>query len=165
LSEKPLTRETLQKIADHAAAEFRRRSPVEVPAADRAIGSSGNVRAIGRMAEAVRGPAFAKTVSQVTPGTLEDIVEAAIGRTPPQIAEFFGLNNVARARIVMPAVAVLLAGMRHFDIRRLELTEAGLREGAAAFWSRHGHLNLPVLEDHEPQAQSAPDAGRAKPRR
>ena len=30
------------------------------------------------------------------------------------------------------------------DANCLAVSEAGLREGAAFFWSRHGHLNLPV---------------------
>jgi exopolyphosphatase/guanosine-5'-triphosphate,3'-diphosphate pyrophosphatase len=146
LSGKTFTREVFQRVYDHAAAEFLARSPASNLAADRAIGSSGNVRAIGRMAATVRASEFSKTVAPITTGTLEDIVEAALNKTPAQIAETFGLNT-ERASIVMPAVAVLLAGMRHFDMRRLETTEAGLREGAVDFWSRHGHFNLPLKEE------------------
>ena len=54
--------------------------------------------------------------------------------------------NIERSRIIMPAVVVLLAGLRYFGVRRLNFTDAGLREGAAYFWSKHGHLNLPLQE-------------------
>ncbi len=145
LNGKPFTREAFQRIYDHAWEEFRSRSPAEAPAADRAIASSGNVRAIVRMAGDVRSAAFSKQVQEMTPGALEDVVEMAVGRTPQQLVSLFSLN-VERARIVMPAVLVLLAGLRYFNIRRLEFTDAGLREGAAFFWARHGHLNLPLKE-------------------
>jgi exopolyphosphatase/guanosine-5'-triphosphate,3'-diphosphate pyrophosphatase len=142
------TREGLQRITDHALESFRAGSPSAAPVANRAIGSSGNVRAIAHMLTKVRGPAFARLVKDVTPGALEDIAEMAIGRTPAALAISFGLPPT-RAAIIMPAVMVLLASLRHFGIHRLEIAEAGLREGAAAYWSGHGHLNLPVMEDHE----------------
>jgi exopolyphosphatase/pppGpp-phosphohydrolase len=44
----------------------------------------------------------------------------------------------------MPAAVVLLCAMRRLGIPRLEVGEEGLREGAIQWWSRHGHLNLPV---------------------
>jgi len=157
LEGKTLTRALFAKIHDHALSEFRAGAATDLPPADRAIGSSGNVRALTRMLDAVRTPAFARAVPFLTPGTLEDVAEAAFDRTPAQISAFFGVN-LERARIVMPAAAVLLAGMRHFDIRRLETTEAGLREGAMAFWSRHGHFDLPLAED-------APHEGPGKNRR
>ena len=146
LNGKVFSREIFDRIRDHAAEEFLTRSPSSTQAANRAIGSSGNVRAIRRMAETVRAPEFLKSIAPITPGTLEDIVEAALNKTPAQIAENFGINP-ERAAIVMPAVAVLLAGMRHFDMQRLETTEAGLREGAVDFWSRNGHFNLPLKEE------------------
>jgi hypothetical protein len=65
----------------------------------------------------------------------------------------------------MPAVMVLLASLRYFDIGRLAIAEAGLREGAAAFWSRHGHLTLPLLEDKDAEAEAAPGEARPKARR
>jgi exopolyphosphatase/guanosine-5'-triphosphate,3'-diphosphate pyrophosphatase len=156
LDGKALTREAFAQIHEHAMGEFRKRTAA-APPADRAIGSSGNVRALTRMLDAVRAPGFARAVPFLTPGTLEDVAEAAFDRTPAQISAFFGIN-LERARIVMPAAAVLLAGMRHFDIRRLETTEAGLREGAMAFWSKHGHFDLPLAED-------APHEGPGKNRR
>jgi exopolyphosphatase/pppGpp-phosphohydrolase len=55
-----------------------------------------------------------------------------------------GLHSAQRSQIILPAAMILLAGMRHFGIPRLTVTEAGLREGVAYFWSRHGHLTLPV---------------------
>jgi exopolyphosphatase/pppGpp-phosphohydrolase len=45
--------------------------------------------------------------------------------------------------------------MRRIGIPRLEVSEAGLREGAIWWWSRHGHLNLPV--------ESPAEAGGAAP--
>lgn len=148
------TEEGLRRVYDHALSEFRAHSPAEAPAADRAIGSSGNVRAIGQMLKKVRAPAFGRRVPGVTPGTLDDIAEWATGLTPAGIAEAFDLPG-ERAQIVMPAVMVLLASLRHFGIRRLDIAEAGLREGAAAFWSRHGHLTLPVREDHDTETPPA----------
>ena len=137
LNGKPFTREAFQKIYDHAWEEFKSRSPAEAPIADRAIASSGNVRAIVRMVETVRNASFSKQIPEMTPGALEDVAEMALGRTPQQLVSLFDLN-IERARIVMPAVLVLLAGLRYFGIRRLEFTDAELREGAAFFWTRHG---------------------------
>lgn len=145
---KPFTRENLRRVTEHALEAFRAGSPAEAPSADRAIGSSGNVRAIAFLAAKVRGQAFSRLMPDITPGTLEDIAEFSIGRTASSLATTFGLTP-NRAAIIMSAVMVLLASMRHFGIARLEIAEAGLREGAAAFWSKSGHLNLPVLEDHE----------------
>ncbi len=145
LNGKPFTRETFQRVYDHAWEEFRARSPAEAPPTDRAIASSGNVRAIVKMMEAVRTDAFSKHVPEITAGALEDILEMALGRTPQQLVTVFDLN-AERARIILPAVCVLLAGLRYFGIRRLEFTDAGLREGAVYFWGRYGHLNLPLKE-------------------
>jgi exopolyphosphatase/pppGpp-phosphohydrolase len=143
-----LTREAMQRVQDHALDQFRKRSPSEVPTADRAVAGSGNVRAIDKMAQSLRGNSFSKLLPEITIGTLEDLAEVAAGRTPQSLASLFDLN-IERARIVMPAVMVLLASMRHFGIRRLETTESGLREGVAGFWSRHGHLNIPVSDSEE----------------
>jgi exopolyphosphatase/guanosine-5'-triphosphate,3'-diphosphate pyrophosphatase len=140
------SRDDFDRIYEHALEEFRRRTPEKAPPASRAIGSSGNVRAISKMAQSLRGQPFAKLLPEVTAGTLEDVCELALGRSPQNLASLFDLN-LRRARIIMPAVLVLLASLRHFGIPRLELSEAGLREGVAHFWSRHGHLNLPVTEE------------------
>ena len=148
LNGKPFTRETFQRIYDHAWEEFRKHSPAEPPAADRAIASSGNSRAIVKMAETIRSPVFSKHIPEMTPGVLEDLVEMAVGKTPQHLVSLFDLNQ-ERAHIIMPAVLVLLAGARYFGIRRMEFTDAGLREGVAAFWSRHGHLNLPLLDEEK----------------
>ncbi len=145
LNGKSFTREAFQRIYDHAWEEFRTRSPAEAPTADRAIASSGNIRAIVKMVKEVRSDAFSKQIPELTAGALEDVVEISLGRTPQQLVSLFDLN-VERARIIMPAVSVLLAGLRYFGIGRLEFTDAGLREGAVFFWSRHGHLNLPLKE-------------------
>lgn len=146
LNGKPFTHETFQRIYDHAWEEFRKRSPAEAPAADHAIASSGNSRAIFKMTEAIRSPVFSRQIPEMTPGVLEDIAEMAVGKTPQHLVSLFDLN-LERARIIMPAVLVLLAGARYFGIRKMEFTDAGLREGVAAFWSRHGHLNLPLLDE------------------
>jgi exopolyphosphatase / guanosine-5'-triphosphate,3'-diphosphate pyrophosphatase len=146
LNGKPYTREAFQRIYDHAWEEFRSRSPAEAPAADRAIASSGNVRAIVKMVGEVRSDSFSRQVPAITPGALEDLIEVTVGRTPQELASLFDLN-LDRARIVMPAVLVLLASLRYFGIHRLDFADVGLREGAAFFWSRHGHLNLPLKEE------------------
>ena len=148
LNGKPFTREIFQRINDHAWEEFHKRSPAETPVADHAIASSGNIRAIVKMVEEVRSASFAKQIPEMTTGALEDLVELAVGKTPQQLTSMFDLN-LERARIVMPAVLVLLASLRYFNIRRLEFTEAGLREGVAFFWSRHGHLNFPLSEEEK----------------
>ncbi len=146
LNGKPFTREIYERIYNHAWEEFHKRSPTEAPGADRAISSSGNIRAIVKMVEEVRSESFAKQIPEITPGALEDLLEIAVGRAPQNLTSLFDLN-IERARIVIPAVLVLQASMRYFGIRRLEFTEAGLREGVAFFWSRHGHLNLPLEEE------------------
>jgi exopolyphosphatase/guanosine-5'-triphosphate,3'-diphosphate pyrophosphatase len=161
---KAYTRAGLRQVHDLALAAFRSHSPPEAPAADRAIGSSGNVRAVGHMLQKVRGQVFLRQMPDVTPGTLEDISELAVGRTPAEISALFDLQT-DRAQIIMPAVMVLLASLRYFDIGRLAIAEAGLREGAAAFWSRHGHLTLPLLEDKDAEAEAAPGEARPKARR
>jgi exopolyphosphatase/guanosine-5'-triphosphate,3'-diphosphate pyrophosphatase len=145
LNGKPFTQEIFQRIHEHASEEFRKRSPSDMPEADQAIASSGNIRAIVRMTEEVRSTAFSKNIPEITPGVLEDLIELAIGRTPQHLTSMFDLN-IERSRIIMPAVVVLLAGLRYFGVRRLNFTDAGLREGAAYFWSKHGHLNLPLQE-------------------
>ena len=126
LTPKPFTREVFQRIHEHAWEEFHKRSPAEAPVADRAIASSGNIRAIVRMVEKIRGDFFSRHVPEMTPGTLEDLTEIALGRTPQQLASLFDLN-IERAKIIMPAVLVLLASLRYFGIRRVEFTDAGLR--------------------------------------
>lgn len=148
LNTKPFTREIFQRIYDHAWEEFHRRSPVETPTADRAVASSGNIRAIQKMVEEIRSSSFTKQIPEITTGALEDLLEMAVGRTAQNLTSLFDLN-IERARIVTPAISVLLAGMRYFNIHRLEFTEAGLREGVADYWSRHGHLNLPGSLEEE----------------
>jgi len=138
--------ETFEKIRQHAYDELRRHSTENVATADRAIGSSGNVRAVAKMIEEMRGNSVAKLLPTITPGSLEDLVEIALSRSPQQLAALFHLDP-GRARIVMPAVIVLAATMSHFSIRRLEVTDVGLREGVAHYWCRHGHLNLPVNQE------------------
>jgi exopolyphosphatase/guanosine-5'-triphosphate,3'-diphosphate pyrophosphatase len=159
-SDKALTEATLAKVYDFALAEFRAFSSAEAPAAHRAIGSSGNIRAIAHMVGKVRAPAFRRRMPGITPGALEDISELCIGRTASEIASLFDLP-LARARIIPAGVMVLLASLRHFGIRQLEIAEAGLREGAAVFWGRHGHLTLPVLEEHGPETENHPRKPRA----
>ena len=152
LKSTPFSRDEFERIYDHALEELKRRSPEKAPPADRAIGSSGNLRAISKMAQSLRGQAFSKLVPEVTAGTLEDLVELAAGRSPQNLAALFDLP-LRRARIIMPAVLVLLASLRYFGINRLELSEAGLREGVAFFWGRHGHLNLPMGEEEPGEAE------------
>ncbi len=140
---KTITRDVVQQVHDHAMAELRANSPANAPVADRAIGSSGNLRAINAMMRKMRGTLMAREIPALTPGSLEDLIELTIGRTPGELASLFGIDP-ERSRIITPALVVLLTCLRHFDIRRLEITDSGLREGTARFWSMHGHLNLPV---------------------
>jgi exopolyphosphatase/guanosine-5'-triphosphate,3'-diphosphate pyrophosphatase len=144
LKGKTFSREAFDQIQELALSEFRTRFDIEAPpSAQRAFGSSGNVRAIARMVECVRGGAFVKLVPEITVGSLEDIAEIAQGKSSQNIQGLFDIS-AERARIIMPAVAVLASSMRCFGIHRLSISEAGLREGAAFYWSRNGHLNLPV---------------------
>jgi exopolyphosphatase/guanosine-5'-triphosphate,3'-diphosphate pyrophosphatase len=144
LKGKTFTREAFEQIQELALSEFRTRFKVEPPpASQRAFGSSGNIRAIARMVNQVRGGPFQKLVPEITVGSLEDIAEISQGKAAQNIQSLFDIT-LERARIIMPAVVVLSASMRHFGIHRLTVSEAGLREGAAFFWSRNGHLNLPV---------------------
>lgn len=143
LNGKPYTADAFARIHDHALGELGRYPIGDPPPADKAIGSSGNVRAVARMIEEMRGDSVAKLLPAISPGALEDLIEIALGRTPDKLASLFHLET-ERARIIMPAVVVLLATLRHFSIRRLEVTEFGLREGVIHYWSRHGHLNLPI---------------------
>lgn len=141
---KPLTRDAASQILDLALEEFRGRVEAQpAPEAQRAIGSSGNLRAIAKMVAGVRGLPFLKLIPEITAGSLEDVIEASLGKSPQALQALFDIH-AERARIIMPAVVVLAASMRFFGIPRLEVGEAGLREGAIHWWSRNGHLNLPV---------------------
>jgi len=144
LKGKPLSGEVFAQIQELASVQFKAGFPdAPPPASGRAFGSSGNIRAIGRMVESLRGTPFVKLLPEITVGSLEDIAEIAHGKSAQNLQSLFNIT-LERARIIMPAVAVLSTGMRFFGIRRLAVSEAGLREGAAYFWSKHGHMNLPV---------------------
>jgi exopolyphosphatase / guanosine-5'-triphosphate,3'-diphosphate pyrophosphatase len=144
LKGKTFSRDAFEQINDLAVNEFKTRFEVKAPPpSQRAFGSSGNIRAIGRMVAHVRGGPFLKLVPDITVGSLEDIAEISQGKAAQNLQSLFDIS-LERARIIMPAVVVLAASMRFFGIHRLTTSEAGLREGAAFFWSRHGHLNLPV---------------------
>ncbi|MDB5105678.1 MAG: Ppx/GppA family phosphatase [Fibrobacteres bacterium] len=144
LKGKAFSREALEQIQELAESEFKTRFKGDAPPlCQRAFGSSGNIRAIARMVEGVRGGPFVKLIPEITVGSLEDIAEISLGKSAQNIQSLFDIT-LERARIIMPAVVVLSASMRAFGIHRLAISEAGLREGAAYFWSRHGHLNLPV---------------------
>jgi exopolyphosphatase/guanosine-5'-triphosphate,3'-diphosphate pyrophosphatase len=152
---KALSREAADQIRDLALSEFRSGTEANpAPESGRAIGSSGNIRALAKMVACVRGLPFAKLIPEITPGSLEDVIEAGLGRSPQGLQSLFDIH-AERSRIIMPAVVVLMAGMRFFGIPRLEVSEAGLREGAIHWWSRNGHLNLPVGA-----ASGEPGAGR-----
>ncbi len=144
LKGKNFSREALDQIQDLALTEFKTRFEIKsAPPALRAIGSSGNIRAIGKMVQCVRGLPFIKLLPEITTGSLEDVAEICLGKSHQNIQSLFDIT-FDRAKIIMPAVVVLTTAMRFFGIPRLAVSEAGLREGAAFFWSRHGHLNLPV---------------------
>ena len=145
LKGKGFTREAYEQIYDHAKTEFKTRyEEVKAPPpSQRAFGSSGNLRAIQKMVHNVRGGPFLKLLPEITVGSLDDVAELAMGKSAQGIQGLFDIS-LERARIIMPAVVVLAASMRWFGIPRLAVSEAGLREGAAFWWSRHGHLNLPV---------------------
>jgi exopolyphosphatase/guanosine-5'-triphosphate,3'-diphosphate pyrophosphatase len=150
LKGKSFSREAYELIYDHCKQEFKTRYAVMAPPpSQRAFGSSGNLRAIQRMVQNVRGGPFLKLMPEITVGSLEDVAELAIGKSAQGIQGLFDIP-LERARIIMPAVVVLAASMRWFGIPRLSVSEAGLREGAAYWWSRHGHLNLPVEAAREP---------------
>ncbi len=141
---KTFTREAYEAIYDHAMNEFKTRYEIKAPPpSQRAFGSSGNLRAIQRMVQNVRGGPFLKLLPEITVGSLEDVAELSIGKSSQAIQGLFDIS-LERARIILPAVVVLTASMRWFGIPRLGVSEAGLREGAAFWWSRHGHLNLPA---------------------
>ena len=144
LKGKSFSREAFEQIHELAMSEFKTRFEVKAPPpSQRAFGSSGNIRAIARMVECVRGGPFVKLLPEITVGSLEDISEISQGKSAQNIQSLFDIT-LDRARIIMPAVVVLAASMRYFGIHRLAISEAGLREGAAFVWSRNGHLNLPV---------------------
>lgn len=144
LKTKTFTREAVAQIQDLVASELGGRTEARpVPEGQRAIGSSGNIRAVAKMVACVRGLPFVKLIPEITPGSLEDVIEVSIGKAPQNIEALFGIH-AERSRIIMPAVVVLVSAMRFFGIHRLEVSEAGLREGAIYWWSRNGHFNLPV---------------------
>lgn len=146
LKGKTFTREAFEAIEGLCLSVLKTQGEVKSapPEADRAFGSSGNIRAIAKSLAGVRNPGFSKVIPEITLGSLEDLVELSVGREPKHLSDLFSGLPAERARIIMPAVLVLLSSMRFFGINRLAVSEAGLREGAAYFWSRNGHLNLPV---------------------
>ena len=144
LKGKTFTREAFDQIQELAMNDFKTRFEIKsTPPAQRAIGSSGNIRAIAKMVQCVRGIPFMKVLPEITVGSLDDVAEISLGKSDQFIQNLFDISS-DRAKIIMPAVVVLAAAMRHFGIPRLAVSEAGLREGVAYFWSRHGHLNLPL---------------------
>jgi exopolyphosphatase/guanosine-5'-triphosphate,3'-diphosphate pyrophosphatase len=160
---KALTREAADQIRDLALAELEAKTAGQgTPEGRRGIGSSGNIRAIAKMSACVRGLPFQKLVPEITSGSLEDVIEASLGRPPQALQQFFDIH-AERARIIMPAVVVLLCAMRRFGIPRLEVSEAGLREGAVFWWSRNGHLNLPVPAAEADAASGAAGASGGRP--
>ncbi len=160
LKGKAFAREAYDQIEALALEEFKTRFEIKPPPpSQRAFGSSGNIRAIARMVQGVRSLPFTKLMPEITPGSLEDLAEMSIGKTPQYLQSQFDIG-LDRAKIIMPAVVVLSASMRFFGIRRLAVTEAGLREGVAYFWSRNGHLNLPI-ESTSPAPRTAEAAKRS----
>lgn len=154
LKGRPFSREVFGEMRALALREFEHRYPHKhPPQAVRAFGSSGNVRAIGKMLQSLRSLPCLKFLPDITRGSLEDMMEIAVDRTPAHLQHIFDLS-LDRARIIMPAVVVLHASMQHFDIPRIMVSEAGLREGVVHYWSRHGHLNLPA--SLSAQAPAAP---------
>jgi exopolyphosphatase / guanosine-5'-triphosphate,3'-diphosphate pyrophosphatase len=144
LKGKTFSREAFDLIQDLAQKEFRTRFEIKTtPPSQLAIGSSGNIRAIAKMVQCVRGLPFIKLLPEITTGSLDDIVEISLGKSSQSIQSLFDIT-FERAKIIMPAIVVLATAMRHFNIPRLAVSEAGLREGAAFYWSRHGNLTLPV---------------------
>ncbi len=138
---KPFSRETFERMQEEALAQFRKSAGG--PRADRVVGSSGNIRAVRHMVDGLHSLEFTKSVPEITRGSLEDVMEMAVGRSHQALPDVFELSP-ERARIIMPAVACLLASMRHFGITRISASEAGLRDGVAFFWSRNGHLHIPL---------------------
>ncbi len=143
LDGKALSLDKLTALRGEVEKQLKQSSLPEPWPTDRAFGSSGNLRAIAKMVGELRGPGLAKILPDITPGALEDLLEIALGRTPPQLKGLFDIN-LERARIIVAAIVVLLASMRNLGIRHLEVTDSGLREGVIQFWGRHGHLQLPV---------------------
>jgi exopolyphosphatase/guanosine-5'-triphosphate,3'-diphosphate pyrophosphatase len=135
------TRDSLHRIADHVRAALEKTGPAPVKKLGLAVASSGNVRAIAKMAAALKSAPFAKLLPEITIGALEDLVELGSDSSPQSLVSWFGLSP-ERARIVMPAVIALREGLRHFGIARLSVTEMGLREGVARYVATHGHLEI-----------------------
>lgn len=154
LKGKTFSREAFDQIQDLAMEEFKTRFELKsAPTCLRAIGSSGNIRAIAKMVQCVRGLPFIKLLPEITSGSLDDVAEISLGKSHQHLQSLFDIT-FDRAKIIMPAVIVLSAAMRYFSIPRLAVSEAGLREGVAFFWSRHGHLNLPVEAYNPPSANT-----------
>lgn len=138
---RPFSRESLHRIADYARTALEKSGPSPAKKLGLAVGSSGNVRAIAKMASALKSIAFAKLLPEITVGALEDLTELATDASPQALVGWFGLAP-ERARIVMPAVVTLREALRHFGIARLSVTEMGLREGVARYFAAHGHLEI-----------------------
>jgi exopolyphosphatase / guanosine-5'-triphosphate,3'-diphosphate pyrophosphatase len=143
LDEKPLRLTQVQAMRQAIETQFASKPAPQDWPTDLAMGSSGNLKAIWKMVGVLRSEKGLTLLPQITTGILEDLLEAALDLTPSQIQSNFGLTQ-DRSRIIVPAIVVLQSAMQRLGIRRLEFTETGLRQGVAQFWSRHGHLQLPI---------------------
>ncbi len=140
---KIFTRETIKAISDWTTKELTSLK-AKPPTATRAIGSSGNIRAIFKMVQALHSPAFLKLMPEITIGSIETLLEFSIGKSPQQLNAIFEIGP-ERANIIVSALCVLNICMRHFQMTRLSISESGLREGVVYYWSRHGHLTFPSV--------------------
>jgi exopolyphosphatase / guanosine-5'-triphosphate,3'-diphosphate pyrophosphatase len=143
LHSKIFTREMIGTISDRISKELKA-FHAKPPIASKAIGSSGNVRAIFKMVQAIYSQPFSKALPEITVGSLETLLEFTVGKSPQQIHAFFDIG-LERSKSIVAALCVLNICMRHFEIYRLTVTDAGLREGVVYYWSQHGHLTFPPL--------------------
>ncbi len=136
------TREVAERIRTYAFSQLDQMCGTQKPESiGQALAGSGNIRAVGRMSDRLRGGNSRRGLVQITRGSLEEILEAARDRNTFEISRLFRLQR-SRARIVMPAVVVLEAVMQYFDIPLLTLSEAGLREGAALTMTAKGNNRI-----------------------
>lgn len=119
-----------------------------LPKYDQVYGSSGNLKALGKMVQRLRSPFFHSHTSDITLGSMSDLMLFCRNMTPQEIQLHFQIG-LPRARIIMAAMAVLYIFMQELGIERIAINQRSLREGVVHFWLTKGHLSFSsLLQQH-----------------
>jgi exopolyphosphatase/guanosine-5'-triphosphate,3'-diphosphate pyrophosphatase len=136
----PSKRRQLDELRAHVAGELE--SAAWLPlAGGRLVGIGGTVRNLAAAAQRAAGlPSNGVQGMEIADAALEQLVARLAELPPAQRSRVPGIKP-ARADLILAGAIVVQEAMRAGGFERLEVTEAGLREGV--FFERH-------LAEHEP---------------